>query len=244
MQKTARLWTVRLALATTLAAAANSALAFADDEARRAILDLREEVKTLKADLNITRNAQMQLSSEINALKEQNRQLTGRVEELTNALAVEKRSTRELFGSIDSRVSAFEPVMVVLNGESVQVQPQEKAEYDAAVLLFQDGKFKEAAVKFSRFAEKWPESPYRPDALFWWGSSAFGAEQYKTVISSQNSLLKAYPKHPRAADAMLLVGSAQAASGNPKAAAATYRKVIKTYPKSDAAVTAKQRLGN
>ena len=86
MQKTARLWTVRLALAATLAAAANSALAFADDEARRAILDLREEVKTLKADLNITRNAQMQLSSEINALKEQNRQLTGRVEELTNAL--------------------------------------------------------------------------------------------------------------------------------------------------------------
>lgn len=233
---------LRACAALCALAAAGAAAAFSDDEARRAIIDLRAEVKALQGDLAIARNAQLQLMTEINGLKEQNRQLTGRVEELSNALNVERRSTRELFSSIDERVSAFEPVTVVINGETVQVDPREKADYDAAVLLFQDGKYKEAAEKFSRFAERWDESPYRPDALFWWGSSAFGAEDYKTTINSQNRLLKEYPKNVRASDAMLLVGSAQAAAGNAKAAAATFNKVLKTYPDTDAAAAAKARL--
>lgn len=129
-----------------------SALAFADDDARRAILELRENVKQLQSDLTVTRNAQMQLMTEINSLKERNRQLTGRVEELSNAITVEKRSTRDLFSSLDQRVEAFEPQTVVINGQTVTVDPKEKEAYDAAVLLMQDGKFKDAASAFSRLS--------------------------------------------------------------------------------------------
>ena len=221
---------------------AGSAFAFADDDARRAILELRETIKTMQADLSVSKNAQMQLMTEINQLKERNRQLTGRVEELINAIEVERRSTRDLYGALDSRLEAFEPQMVVINGQSYSVDPKEKQAYDEAVLQLQDGKYKEAAANFKRFANEWKESPYRPDALFWWGTAAFALEQYKTAISSQNQLMREYPKHARAADAMLLVGSSQAASGNLKAARATFQKVQKTYPDTEAAATAKSRL--
>lgn len=219
-----------------------SALAFADDDARRAILELRENVKQLQSDLTVTRNAQMQLMTEINSLKERNRQLTGRVEELSNAITVEKRSTRDLFSSLDQRVEAFEPQTVVINGQTVTVDPKEKEAYDAAVLLMQDGKFKDAASAFSRFVKQYDKSPYRPEALYWWGTSAFAAEQYKTAISSQNQLIREFPKHVRVPDAMLLVGSAQAASGSLKAARATFQKVVKAYPNTDAAKTAQARI--
>ena len=44
---------------------AGSAFAFADDDARRAILELRETIKTMQADLSVSKNAQMQLMTEI-----------------------------------------------------------------------------------------------------------------------------------------------------------------------------------
>lgn len=241
MMKT-KLSASRLGAALMTAVMACSAYAFADDDARRAILDLREEVKALQADLAVARNAQLQLMTEINVLKERNRHLTGDVEELRNALSVEQRSTRDLYASLDGRIAAFEPVSVVVNGETVLVDPREKNEYEAAVLLLQDNKFKEAVGKFERFAEKWPDSPYRPEALFWQGTSEFALGDYKSVIASQNRLIKEYPKGTRAPDAMLLVGSAQAAAGSVKAARATFNKVVKTYPDSDAARTAKSRI--
>lgn len=239
---TTNLTAARLAAALLAASTAFSAHAFADDDARRAILELREEVKALRADITTSRNAQLQLMSEINALKEHNRHLTGDLEELRNQLAVEQRSTRDLYQSLDGRIGAFEPVTVTINGEQHQVDPREKGEYDAAVLLLQDNKFKEALAKFDRFAAKWPDSPYRQEALFWQGTCAFALERYKDVIDIQNRLIKDYPKGARAADAMLLVGSAQAAAGNVKAARATFNKVMKTYPDTDAAAAAKSRL--
>ena len=241
---TKNLTAARVAAALLAATAAFSAHAFADDDARRAILELREEVKSLRADLATTRNAQFQLVSEINALKEHNRHLTGDLEELRNQLAVEQRSTRDLYQSLDGRIGAFEPVTVTINGEQHQVDPAEKAEYDAAVLLLQDNQFKDALTKFDRFAAKWPESPYRQEALFWEGTCAFALERYKDAIDSQNRLLKDYPKGVRAPDAMLLVGSSRAAAGNVKAATATFNKVLKTYPESDAAAAAKSRLSD
>lgn len=230
------------AIALSMAVGASSAFAFADDDARRAILDLRETVKQLQTELNTVRNAQVQLSTEISSLRQQNRELTGHIEELTNSLAKEKQNARTLYESVDKRIGVFEPQMVVIDGKSVQVEPEEKNAYDAAVLLLQDSKFAQAERAFRDFTTKWKKSPYRPDALFWWGTSAFGAEHYKTTIASQNQLLREYPKSSRAPDAMMLVASAQAASGNVTAAKSTLEKIVRTYPKTDVAKDATARL--
>ena len=232
----------RLVTAAAALSIAGSAFAFADDDARRAILELRETVKQLQNDVDVGRSAQVQLADEINALKERNRQLTGKVEELSNALAVEKRSARTLYESIDKRIGVFEPQTVVVDGESVQVSPEEKKAFDAAVAQLQEGKFLAAEKSFKAFCTDYPKSPYRADALFWWGTSAFGAEHYKTAIASQNQLLKDYPKSSRAPDAMMLVASSQAASGSVTAARNTLNKIIRTYPDGEVAKDARARL--
>lgn len=216
---------------------ASGAMAFADDDARRAILDLRAQVAALEEQL---KNAQISFVTRLDNLQNQNRILTGQVEELANAVRQEKRSTRDLYTSIDERLGKFEPREVEVNGVKVIVQPQEQASYDAAVELLKAGDYKKAAAAFNAFVADWPKSAYAGDAVYWRGSSLFALEQYKSTINVQNSLIRSYPKHPRVPDAMISVASAQAALGNVKAASATLVKVIKQYPNTDAAKTAAQ----
>ena len=232
----------RTAIGLAALSAACSVQAFADDDARRAILELRESIKTLQADLEANRNAQIQLSTEINNLKELNRRLTVRIEELVNAQNQEKRNARTQYETLDKRLAVFEPQVVVIDGQSIEVSAEEKKAYDTAVALLQTGKYGDAEKAFKDFNDNFKKSPYRMDALFWWGTSAFANEHYKTAISSQNQLLREFSKGARAADAMMLVASSQAASGSINAAKATLQKIIKTYPKTDVAKEAAQRI--
>ncbi len=96
---------------------------FADDDARRAILDLRAQVQALEEQL---KNTQMTFVNRLDSLQNQNRILTGKVEELTNALNTEKRSNRQLYANIDERVGKFEPKEIEVNGEKFKVMPQEQ----------------------------------------------------------------------------------------------------------------------
>ena len=217
----------RTAIGLAALSAACSVQAFADDDARRAILELRESIKTLQTDLEANRNAQIQLSTEINNLKELNQ---------------EKRNARTQYETLDKRLAVFEPQVVVIDGQSIEVSAEEKKAYDTAVALLQTGKYGDAEKAFKDFNDNFKKSPYRMDALFWWGTSAFANEHYKTAISSQNQLLREFSKGARAADAMMLVASSQAASGSINAAKATLQKIIKTYPKTDVAKEAAQRI--
>ena len=83
-----------------MGAAAPAHALFGDDEARMAILDLRQRMDALQ-------NAQMQLVTQIEQLREQNAQLTGRLEELANDLTRQQQSSRDLFSSLDARLADF-----------------------------------------------------------------------------------------------------------------------------------------
>ncbi len=233
----------RILLGVALAGlAAGQASAFSDDEARRAILDLREQIKDLQQQLDIQQQAQLNFANHVTSLQEQNRRLNGRIEELTNALQNEQKSRRDLYQDMDKRLNKFEPQQVTINGNEVTVQPEEKQAYDAAQAAIAAEDYKKAYKLFAQFNRDWKSSPYRVDALYWQGASAFAVEDYKTTINLQNQLIREFPNDGKVPDAMVSVGSAQAALGNLKAASATFNKVIQRFPKSNAAKTAKLRL--
>ena len=156
--------------------------------------------------------------------------------------AAANSNARTQYETLDKRLAVFEPQVVVIDGQSIEVSAEEKKAYDTAVALLQTGKYGDAEKAFKDFNDNFKKSPYRMDALFWWGTSAFANEHYKTAISSQNQLLREFSKGARAADAMMLVASSQAASGSINAAKATLQKIIKTYPKTDVAKEAAQRI--
>ena len=213
--------------------ASNNAWAlFSDDEARKAILDLRKSLAT----------TQLELQGEIDKLKADNAELRGKIENLEKQGEDISTSQKTYYQDLDTRLGNFEPRTATIEGVSGTVQPGEKKAYDDALKAFQAGNLKKADEAFSAFASKYPKSPYLPLALYWGGNSKYANKEYAGAISQLQSLIKRYPNHPRIPAAMVTLGNSQLESGNKIAAKKTFNEIIAKYPDTDAAKDAQQLI--
>ncbi len=254
----ARLLGTAAAAALVLAGAAVPAHAqlFSDDEARRAILDVRSRVEQLQRDtqkrieemsarldrLEQTTRGQLELQNQIQAMRQEIATLRGQLEVQTNELAKTQRSQRDLVADVDGRLKRFEPVAVSIDGRQVNVDPAERRAYEGALAVFRAGDFRGAQSAFQQFAAAYPQSPYSPSVQYWIGSSQYAQKDNKGAIATLQAFAQKYPDHPRAADALLTVGNAQLDAGDRKAAADTFKLVTEKYDGSGAAQTARERL--
>lgn len=220
-----------LSAVTIFLGMSNSAWAlFADDDARKAILDLRKSLAT----------TQMDLQNQIEKLKADNAELRGKVESLEKQGEDISTSQKTYYQDLDNRLGNFEPRTATIEGVSGTVQPNEKKAYDDALKAFQAGNLKKADEGFSAFANRYPKSPYLPLALFWSGNSKYANKDYAGAIAQLQSLIKRYPTHPRVPSAMLTLGNAQLESGNKAAAKKTFSEIISKYPDTESAKDAQQ----
>ncbi len=211
----------------------NSAWAlFSDDEARKAILDLRKSLAT----------TQLELQGQIDKLKTENAELRGKVEELEKQGEDINTSQKTYYQDLDTRLGNFEPRTATIEGVTGTVQPGEKKAYDDALKAFQAGNLKKADEGFSAFAAKYSKSPYLPLALFWGGNSKYANKDYAGAIKQLQTLIKNYPNHPRIPAAMVTLGNAQLESGNKAAAKKTFSDIIAKYPDTESAKDAQQLM--
>lgn len=221
--------------ATLLGAAAPAHALFGDDEARKAILDLRQRVDALQ-------NAQLQLVGQLEQLREANAQLTGRLEELTNALARQQQSSRDLFSSLDARLAPLSSAKVEIDGASFEASAEERRRYESALSLFSQGKYEDSATLLSSLVDDYPTTGYMPSALYWLGNALYAQNKLTNALAVQNRLIKDFPKHPRIADAQLSKAAALIGLGRKSQAQQTLRQVIKDYPETSYAELAQKRL--
>lgn len=215
-----------------LSASGNAWALFADDDARKAILDLRKSLAT----------TQLELQGQIDKLKTENAELRGKVEELEKLGEDIGASQKTYYQDLDNRLGNFEPRTATIEGVSGTVQPGEKKAYDEALKSFQAGNLKKADEGFSAFVNRYPKSPYAPLALFWSGNSKYANKDYTGAIAQLQNLIKRYPNHPRVPSAMLTLGNAQLESGNKTAAKKTFNDIISKYPDTEAAKDAQQLI--
>jgi tol-pal system protein YbgF len=209
----------RTALRTLLAvglaaghATSGHAALFGDDEARRAILEMRQRVDSM-----------------------QNEQLLRDVAEL-------QRGQRDIAKGVDERLRQFEPVTVTVDGQEFAADPAEKRDYEAALAQFRAGSFAEAGTAFSSFLNQWPKSGYVPSARFWLGNAQYANRNYKDAITNFRALLAASPMHGRAPEAALSIANCQIEMKDTKGARKTLEDLIKAYPNAEATAAAKNRL--
>ena len=203
-----------------------------DDEARKAILDLR---RTLAS-------TQLELQGQIERLKSENATLRGQIESLQRQSEELIASQKTNYQDLDARLSKLEPRTLEIEGVTGTIQPEEKAAYDDALASFQAGQLKKADASFTGFVRKYNASPYLPLALYWLGNTKYALKEYPGAIAQLQALIKAYPKHPRIPAAMLTLGNCQLETGNKTAARKTYGDLITAYPDSEVAVEARQML--
>ena len=194
-----------------------------DDAAqmRRSLLDLQNQIESLRA--------------EQATLRGQNEQLQRDVTEL-------QRRQRDMAKGVDERLRQFEPVPVSVDGLEFSADPAEKRDFEAALALFRKGDFPAAQAAFSGFDKRYPKSGYTPSVLFWLGNAQYAQRDYKEAISNFKQLLSVAPNHMRAPEAALSIANCQGELKDTKAARKTLEDLLKVYPQSEAAAAAKERL--
>lgn len=201
-----------------------AAMAFADDEARAAILEIREQIKA-------SQRSQVGLMTEIEQLRSENLRLHGEVEALTRQVKL-----------LDARLVEVEPATVELDGRVVSVKPAERRDFDKAVTLYRNRDFAGCIAAMESFAKAWPNSAYLANVDYWIASSHYSLNDYKSAIKVTQSLVKKYTKSPKVPDALLLQASAYLSEGEIAKAKKALQNITTRFPKSEQAKTAKERL--
>lgn len=244
--------TAKALLALTLSCAFVStghAALFEDDEARRAILELRQRVDVLQQvnqrsgdDNSQVRRSLLDLQTQIETLRMEHAKLRGQNEQLLRDVADLQRRQKDIAQGVDERLRQFEPAKVTVDGLEFQADAAEKRDFEAALAVFRAGKFADAKTAFAGFIRQYPRSGYLPSARFWLGNAQYAAREYKEAIGNFKMLLSEAPGHARAPEAALSIANCQIELKETRTARKTLEDLLRDYPQSEAAVAAKERL--
>lgn len=226
---------------------------FEDDEARRAILDLRQKVdaaqlrtadelrKTTEDNVQLRRSL-LDLSNQIEALRNELATMRGQNENLARNVAEMQRTQKDLTTGVDERLRKFEPGKVTVDGKEFVAEPAERQEFEAALATLRKGDFAAAQTSFLAFMKRYPQTGYRASALFWLGNAQYALRNYRDAVTNFRSLVTAEPDHMRAPEAMLSLANCQVELKDMKSARKTLEDLVKAYPQAEAASVAKERL--
>ena len=229
-------------------APASHAALFEDDEARRAILELRQRVDALQQsgqrsgdETSQMRRSLLDLQTQIEALRSEQANLRGQNEQLRKDVSDLQSRQKDIAQGMDERLRRFEPLKVNVDGREFQADPAEKRDFEAASTLFRSA-FGDSVPLFTNFVRQYPSSGYVPSARFWLGNAQYATRDYKEAINNFRSLLSAAPAHARAPEAALSIANCQIELKDTRGARKTLEDLLKAYPQSEAAAAAKERL--
>jgi tol-pal system protein YbgF len=223
---------------------------FDDDEARRAILDIRTKLEALQHDVDTKLEAKADKASSLDLgiqneqLQQEIAKLRGQVEVLTNDLANAQQRQKDFYVDLDNRVRKMEPQKMTVDGKEATVEPSEQKSYDAALALFKAGDYKNAGASFQDFVRRYPESGYAAAAQYWLGNTYYAQREYRSAIAAQLAVVKNYPDNPKAPDALLNIASCYIELKDKPAAKKTLQTLVAKYGDAPAAETAKERLAS
>ena len=153
-----------------------------------------------------------------------------------------QRRQKDIAQGVDERLRKVEPSKVSVDGREFIADPNESREFEAALAIFRKGDFPAAQAAFAEFIKRYPQSGFRPTALFWLGNAQYANRDYRGAITNFRALLTASPDHPRAPEAVLSIANCQIELKDTTGARKSLDELVKAYPQSEAAVAARERL--
>jgi len=237
---------------------------FDDDEARKAILELRQRLDQaneqhrgrdaeLAAQLAAQQTALLEqiaqlrrslidLNNQIELMRADNARLRGELETVARGLSEVQRGQKDIKQGVEERIRRIEPQKVSVDGVEFSVDPEERRQYEAAMAQIRASEFDAAASALAQFQRRYPGSGYSESALYWLGNAHYARRDCKQAMVSFRALVSSSPEHLRAPEALLSVANCQSEMKDPRAARRTLEDLVKTYPNSEAAQAAKERL--
>lgn len=230
---------------------------FDDEEARRAILDLRQRIDTLRQESEQKlaeesrrateeaaqlRRSLADLQNQLEASRAEIAKLRGQDEQMARDLSEVQRKQKDSGQTLEDRLRKLEPTRVTADGREFLAEPAEKRDFDAALAIFRKGEFSAAQVAFVDFVNRYGQSGYRPSALFWLGNAQYATKDYKEALANFRMLVQQAPDHIRVPEALLAIANCQFEMKDTKAARKTLEELVSGHPGTEAAAAGKDRL--
>lgn len=234
---------------------------FDDDEARKAIIELRQRVEINRQAAeaanaatsrtaeeardaqSTTRRSLLELANQIEQLRAEVARLRGQNEQLAREVSELQRQQKDVQVGLDERLRKVEPVKVALDGREFTASPAEKRDFEAAMEALRKTEFEPAAQMYTAFIRRFPDSGYIASALYWLGNAHYANRAYKEAVESHRRLVTQFPDHLRTPEALLAMANSQIELKDTKAAKRTLEDLVKAHPQSEAAGAARERLG-
>jgi len=195
---------------------------------RRSLLDLQNQIETLRGELARSNGEREKLSRDMAELQRAQKDMAQRQQELARG--------------VEERVAQLEPVKITVDGREITVEPAERRAYEAALALFRGGDFSGAQTGFHSMIARYPKSGYLPSALFWLGNAQYATRDYKEAIVNFRIMLTATPNHVRAPEALLSIANCQIELKDVDGARRTLDELVRSFPQSEAAKAGNERL--
>jgi len=226
---------------------------FGDDEARRAIIELRQKVEAnrqlsdaaateARESQSVTRRSLLDLANQLEQLRADIARLRGQNEQLAREVSELQRQQKDVQTGLDERLRQVEPLRITHDGANFTAAPNEKRDFDAAMDVLRRSEFEAAATAYAAFLRRYPDSGYTPSSLYWLGNAQYASRAYKEAIDSHRRLVTQFPTHLRTPEAMLAMANSQIELKDVRAARRTLEDLIKAHPDSEAAAAGRERL--
>jgi tol-pal system protein YbgF len=239
------------------ASATAHAQLFPDNEARKAIIELRANDEKLKQELKQELAAQnkelteqlatikrslLELSNQIEQVRADLARQRGGNEQLARDVAELQRRQKDIASGVDERMRKIEPQRVSLDGKEFVADPEEKRQFDEAMAIVRAGDFPGAASALQNFLRRWPASGFGDSTRFWLGNALYGKRELAPAVTMFRTFIANAPDHARVPEAMLAIANSQTELKDTRGARATLNELLKKYPQSEAAQAGKERL--
>lgn len=233
---------------------------FDDDEARKAILELRqrvdavrqseeestgrsvEEFRRLNEENTQLRRSLLDFQNQIESLKQEQAGLRGHSEQLARDITEVQRRQKDMLSGVDERLRKFEPLKVTVDGREFFADPTEKRDFDNAFAMFRKGEFALSQSAFLDFLKRYPLSGYSASGLFWLANSLYGTKDYKEALANFKALVVQFPDYVRAPEALLSAANCLTELKDNRGVRKILEDLLKNYPQSEAALAGRERL--
>ncbi len=194
------------------------------------------------------------LHIKVQALTEEVRALTGRLDESQHGLDRDSLKMTENREALILRINDLETAVnqlkeqqsaeAVTAPETKVQEPENKAKdaYMKAFNTFKENNYSEARDKFQSILDNYPENAYSDNARFWIGESYYKEKNYEEAILAYEELLKQNPKSDKVPGAMLKQGLAFYELNDQETGKLILEKLISKYPKTEYAQRARKKV--
>jgi tol-pal system protein YbgF len=226
---------------------------FEDDEARRAILELRQQrtqdgeganakLAALAAQIDQLKRSLLDMNAQVEQLRSDLARQRGIDEVLTRDVSELQSRQKDLQAGVDERVRKLEPQSVTLDGKTFKVDPDEKREFDEALARLRAADFAAGAAGLGGLLQRYPTSGYRESAWYWLGNAQYGLRDYKEAIVAFKQVVERAPEHARAPESLLSIANCYGELKDNDNTRKTLEQLVKQYPQTEPAQAARDRL--